>query len=46
MVYFQVIMSTLFLLALSIHISNTTNEILEKLGGFQTEERGEITVKV
>ncbi|CAB4000162.1 atrial natriuretic peptide receptor 1-like [Paramuricea clavata] len=31
--------------ALSIHISNTTNEILEKLGGFQTEERGEITVK-
>ncbi|XP_028406590.1 atrial natriuretic peptide receptor 2-like [Dendronephthya gigantea] len=31
--------------ALRIHISNSTNEILEELGGFRTQERGEIAVK-
>ncbi|XP_046856398.1 atrial natriuretic peptide receptor 1-like isoform X4 [Xenia sp. Carnegie-2017] len=31
--------------ALSIHISSNTNGILEKLGGFKTERRGEIPIK-
>ena len=33
-------------IALSIHISSTTKETLDKLGGFHTEERGKIPLKV
>ena len=35
-----------FSLALRIHISETTKEILDNLGGFEVEERGEVFLKV
>lgn len=35
-----------FLIALRIHISETTKGILDDLGGFEVEERGEVFLKV
>lgn len=35
-----------FILALKIHISEATKSILESLGGFIIEERGEVFLKV
>ena len=39
-------LSLFFILALKIHISEATKNILESLGGFIIEERGEVFLKV